>query len=189
MNTTAETQPQTADEVIRAELQEDETLLWSGKPNRNAYARSNPIRAIFGRVLLIIGIVMLYFAHEAVAANPRSPGMFVMMFGTIFAIFGLGLAVKPFWHWYTAPATYYGVTDRRAMIIRTRPLIKREFFSPLHMIEIATENYGTKLGNIIFATEPFGRIRGLRAAVGFWGVENMDVAAAELRKMWTASRA
>lgn len=176
--------PETPETIIGAELTDGETLVWAGRPDRGAYAGSNPFRSIFGRVVLIIGAVMIYLAQDAMAINPRSPGVFVLMFGIIFAIFGGGLAVKTFWHWWTAPATYYAVTDRRAIILLVRPWRAIRNFNNRQIEFVAAEPFGTRgLGNVLFATEPFGRLRALRAAVGFWGVASPDGAETALRAL------
>ncbi len=174
----------TPEQVISRELTDGETLLWSGRPNRAAYSGSNPFRAIFGRIVLVIGAVMIYLALDAMSVNPRSPGVFALMFGIIFSIFGGGLAGKTFWHWWSAPTTYYGVTDRRALIVRTRTWLNVRYF-PNNKIEfVAAEPFGSAgLGNVLFATEPFGRLRALRAAVGFWGIENPGDAESALQTL------
>jgi len=177
-------EPETPEQIVGREITDGETLVWCGQPNRRAYAGSNPFRAIFGRVVLIIGGIMIYMALDAMSVNPRSPGVFALMFGIIFAIFGGGLAGKTFWHWWSTPVTYYGVTDKRAMIICTRPWLKVRNFGN-HQIEfVASEPFGKAgLGNVLFATEPFGRLRALRAAVGFWGVEHPADAEAALQRL------
>ena len=166
-----------AEDHMCAELVDGETLIWVGQPNRSALASSNPFRSVFGRVVLIIGAVMAYMALDAMAANPKSPGAFGLLFGIVFMIFGGGLALKTFENWWYAPATYYGVTDKRAIILRTKPWFKIQNFGKHQIAFVASEPYGNEgLGNVLFANEPFGRMRALRAAVGFWGVANPDAA-------------
>ena len=127
---------------------------------------------------------MIYMALEAIALNPRSPGVFALLFGIVFVIFGGGLAGKTFWHWWTANQTFYGVTDRRALIVCTRPWHNLKEFKPIQIAFVAAEPFGNQgLGNVLFATEPFGRLRALRAVVGFWGVENPDRAEAALTRL------
>jgi len=178
------TPPETAEQIIGRELVDGETLLWSGQPDRGAYGGSNPFRSVFGRVVLIIGLIMLYMGYDAVSANPKSPGVFGIMFGLILAIFGGGLAARTFWNWWSAPTTYYGVTNKRAIIARTKPWFNIKNFNNLQIEMVASEPFGSRgLGNVIFATEPFGRLRALRAAVGFWGVENPDGAEEALKRL------
>ncbi|MDD9876173.1 MAG: hypothetical protein OXR84_01890 [Magnetovibrio sp.] len=175
--------PETPEQVVGAELVDGETLAWTGRAGRDAYTGSNPFRTLFGRIVLIGGLVALYYGYDAVSVNPRSPGLFGIMFGLIFTIFGAGLAIKPYWHWYTALHTFYGVTNRRAMIIRTKPWFAIRNFANLQIEGVAQEYNGDGTGNVIFATEPFGRVRALRAAVGFWGAEDPDGAAAALTRL------
>jgi len=170
-------------QVIGTELDEDENLLWSGIPDRKTYASSNPFRAIFGRVIFIAGAIALYMAHELMLANPRSPAIFVVMFGIIFTIFGAGLAIKPFWHWWTSPATFYGVTNYRAIIAHTRPWKALRNFNSQQIEMVVSETHADGTGNIIFATEPFGRLRALRAAVGFWGTADPEGAVGALNRL------
>ena len=173
-----------AEDYMRAELAEGETLIWVGQPNRSAFASSNPFRSVFGRVVLIIGAVLAYMALDAMSVNPKSPGAFGLLFGIVFMIFGGGLALKTFENWWCAPATYYGVTDKRAIILRTRPWFKIQNFGKHQIAFVASEPYGNEgLGNVLFANEPFGRMRALRAAVGFWGVANPDVAKHSLQAL------
>ena len=165
------------EDYIRVQLVDDETLIWAGQPDRSAFASSTPFRSVFGRVVLIIGAVMVYMALDAMAVNPRSPGAFGLLFGIVFIIFGGGLALKNFENWWSAPSTYYGVTDKRAIILRVKPWFKIQNFGNHQIAFVASEPYGNEgLGNVLFANEPFGRMRALRAAVGFWGVANPDVA-------------
>ena len=170
-------QRQNLEEVVGKVLLDGEQLLWTGLPDRTAFASSNPFRSIFGRVILIIGVLMVYMAISAMEENPRSPGVFALMLGTIFSIFGGGLAVKTFVNWWCAPNTFYAITNKRAVIICTKPWFRFEDFTPHQIPFVMSEPYGKDgLGNIIFANEPFGRLRALRAAVGFWGVEKPDEA-------------
>ena len=164
-------------QVVEEILLDEEQLQWTGRPDRTAFASSNPFRSIFGRVIFIIGALMIYMALSAMEQNPRSPGIFALMLGIIFSIFGGGLAVKTFVNWWCAPYTFYAITNKRAVIIVTRPWFRFEDFTSHQIPFVMSEPYGKDgLGNIIFANEPFGRLRALRAAVGFWGVEKPDEA-------------
>ena len=170
-------QMQNPEQVAGKILLDEEQLQWTGRPDRTAFASSNPFRSIFGRVIFIIGALMIYMALSAMEQNPRSPGIFALMLGIIFSIFGGGLAVKTFVNWWCAPYTFYAITNKRAVIIFTRPWFRFEDFTSHQIPFVMSEPYGKDgLGNIIFANEPFGRLRALRAAVGFWGVEKPDKA-------------
>ena len=173
-----------AEQTLNSQLIGDERLIWSGKPDRIAFAGANSFRSIFGRVVFIIGASMIYIALEAMAENPRSPGGILLIFGVIFIIFGGDLAAKTLINWWCAPDTYYGVTDKRAIILRIRPWFKIINFEGHEILFVLSEAHGDNgLGNIIFANEPFGRLRGLRAAVGFWGVEHPAKAVAALERL------
>ena len=170
-------QKQNPEHVVKKVLLDEEHLLWTGRPDRTALASSNPFRSIFGRVIFIIGAVMIYMALSALEENPRSPGVFGLLLGTIFSIFGGSLAFKTFTNWWYAPNTFYAITNKRALIICTRPWFRFEDFTSHQIPFVMSEPYGEDgLGNIIFANEPFGRLRALRAAVGFWGIEKPDEA-------------
>ena len=170
-------QMQNPEQMAGKILLDEEQLQWTGRPDRTAFASSNPFRSIFGRVIFIIGALMIYMALSAMEQNPRSPGIFALMLGIIFSIFGGGLAVKTFVNWWCAPYTFYAITNKRAVIIFTRPWFRFEDFTSHQIPFVMSEPYGKDgLGNIIFANEPFGRLRALRAAVGFWGVEKPDKA-------------
>ena len=170
-------QKQNLEQVVGNVLRDEEQLLWTGLPDRSAFTSSNPFRSIFGRVIFIIGALMIYMALSAMDENPRSPGVFALMLGTIFSIFGGGLAAKTFVNWWCAPYTFYAITNKRAVIICTRPWFRFEDFNSHQIPFVMSEPYGKDgLGNIIFANEPFGRLRALRAAVGFWGVEKPEEA-------------
>lgn len=172
------------EEIISRQLVDGETLIWSGRPDRAAFAGSNPFRSVFGRVVMIIGGVMVYMALDAMAVNPRSPGVFALLFGVVFVVFGGGLALKTFENWWCAPAAYYGVTDKRAIILRTRPWFKVQNFGNHQIAFVVSEPFGDDgLGNVLFANEPFGRLRALRAVVGFWGVARPDEAVAALQEL------
>ena len=170
-------QMQNPEQVAGKILLDEEQLQWTGRPDRTAFASSNPFRSIFGRVIFIIGALMIYMALSAMEQNPRSPGIFALMLGIIFSIYEGGLAVKTFVNWWCAPYTFYAITNKRAVIIFTRPWFRFEDFTSHQIPFVMSEPYGKDgLGNIIFANEPFGRLRALRAAVGFWGVEKPDKA-------------
>ena len=171
-------------QFLEPHLEHGETLVWSGKPNRAALASSNPFRSIFGRVIFIIGALMIYTALEALEANPRSPGGFLLMFGIILLIFGGDLASKTLINWWTAPDIYYGITDKRAIILRTHPWCRIDSFWARQIAFVLSESHEHNgLGNVIFANEPFGRLRGLRAAVGFWGIKYPATAEAALKHL------
>ena len=127
---------------------------------------------------------MIYMSLESMAVNRRSRGGFLLMFGIIFIIYGGDLASKTFINWWCAPYTYYGVTNKRAIILRIRPWLTIDSFEVQQIMFVLSETYGNDgQGSIIFANEPFGRLRGLRAAVGFWGVECPMAAEAALNRL------
>lgn len=100
-----------------------ERLLWAGRPEPVAYARSRGgSLAWVGVSLLVAGIVIEGFGLEvaltrAVALDP----ILVALTGLPFLAIGLLLAAEPWRAYRRAKVTVYGLTSERAIILQLKP--------------------------------------------------------------------
>jgi hypothetical protein len=101
--------------IIQEQLSGGERLLWSGKPSSGVRLRAADILFIPFSVLW----AGFAFFWEFTAVTQGAP-LFMRLWGVPFVVLGLYILVgRFFYEAYRRGNTYYGVTSRRVLIVRT----------------------------------------------------------------------
>lgn len=115
-----------ADERLRRELHPGETLRWSGRPGALALAGSRIFVSLFGLVFLTFALgwtsMAAVIGGVISGLGEGGPGFLrgfaaFPLFGVPFILVGLALALQAPLALFAAPRTFYGVTDRRVLIV------------------------------------------------------------------------
>ena len=103
-----------AEAVIRAKLDDGEQLVWSGQPRQGVFLQ--PTDAVFIPVSLLWGGFAFYWEYMVVSTHQF---WVLQLWGIPFVLIGLYLVVGRFFaDAYMRSRTYYGLTDKRVIIMR-----------------------------------------------------------------------
>ncbi|MBL4720988.1 MAG: hypothetical protein JKY20_07650, partial [Alphaproteobacteria bacterium] len=85
--------------------------------------------------------------------------------------------------------TFYGMTDKRLMIVRIWPFTSVKYFAPNDIGDISTTENPDGSGDILFRKEYFGAVRNantLPERVGFWGVPDAHAVSLQIHELKTS---
>jgi len=101
--------------VVRAHLDSDETLLWSGRPAGGV--RLQPSDAVTIPFSLMWGGFAVFWEYSVIHSGGAP--LFFVLWGVPFVLVGIYLIVgRFFWDAYQRDKTHYAVTNRRVIFIR-----------------------------------------------------------------------
>ncbi|WP_435009430.1 hypothetical protein P12x_000682 [Tundrisphaera lichenicola] len=161
--------PPSLDEMIRAELADDEKLLWVGRPRAS--------RIILPFVpISIFGIFFGGFALFWIAMASHAPWPFAL-FGIPFVLIGLTMITSPFWGAFAASKICYALTNRRAITWEPSPWAGTQIrsYGRAELTSIARNQRGDGSGDLIFQEfVTYGR-RGRTNVTrrGFFGIDRV----------------
>ncbi len=127
--------------VIKAELEPDEKLLWSGQPG--ALNAALPTIPVFIFALIWTAFSALFVWVSFGTTKSGQPLWFMSIIGVPFLLIGLLLLTSPFYAFYLAKKTFYAVTDRNLYVIKEGKDKTVEKYSRADLINpIRTESGG-----------------------------------------------
>lgn len=137
---------------LRAELDQDEQLLWVGQPLPGRFKRQAlPI------VLLGIPVSAFIFCWliAVLEGPPGMGGLMKLLFllcGVPFALMALGMLFSPYWFSWQATHTCYAVTDRRAITWQAGLFGKTTIrsYAPAALAKICRREYADGSGDLVF---------------------------------------
>ncbi len=95
---------------IKKIINQNETIIWEGKPQVGPFTFSSILLIPFGIVFTIFALVFL----EA-PSNLPTP-LFIKIFPMIFVVIGLLITLNPIYNYILSKKTFYAVTDKRVII-------------------------------------------------------------------------
>jgi hypothetical protein len=184
--------PQSIAEAVARELR-GERILWSGSPERWAYARKYWKQALFGIPFTAFAIFWTYQVGHIPEKAGHSPGGF-MEFGTLwglmFVAVGLSILLSPFYAAWSARNVFYVVTERRAIIFEKTFQLKIRSFNATLLTGYERVSTGGRSGSIIFQRTIERSGRGTKTVeVGFIGLPDYAPAEQALDKLASRSAA
>jgi len=128
-------------------LLREEKVIWRGRPKQGFMLTSRDA------VLIPVSLVwcgFIIFWESSVLRNPNAP-IFMVLFGGLFLLIGLFLTVGRFFvdAWIRA-RVFYALTDRRILILRSRPSIKFQSVSLDRLPEATLDETSQGRGSIRF---------------------------------------
>jgi len=97
---------------VLEELDRDETVVWSGRPQPSLFAGRNPVTFLFP--IFWVGFIFLFIFASHSGRNAGSPWPFMLPFFVI----GFVFLSQPFFLYLDIFKTYYLITNRRALIVK-----------------------------------------------------------------------
>lgn len=133
--------------ILTRELGSDEELVWSGRPKRGVY--------LVGRDAIVIPFSILWCAFaifwETIVLVENAPLLF-KLWGIPFVCVGLYMVVgRLFYRRWLRGRTFYGVTNRRALIVTLGRIRKTEAFD-LPTTPVSLEERADGSGSIVFGS-------------------------------------
>ena len=148
-------------------LDESEEILWQGAPAPGLQLDyQSPLEFLSSAVFAGLAFYWIILAYQGT-------GHFGFV-GVIFLAIGLyGLVFKHFWHAFVRQNTYYTLTDRRAFIATSVPMLEKKLNSYDITPETNLEITEGKYSKIIFAESVRrGRKQDYTIKIGFERLEN-----------------
>jgi len=128
-------------------LLREEKVIWRGRPKQGFMLTSRDA------VLIPVSLVwcgFIIFWESSVLRNPNAP-IFMVLFGGLFLLIGLFLTVGRFFvdAWIRA-RVFYALTDRRILILRSRPSVNFKSVSLDRLPEATLDETSQGRGSIRF---------------------------------------
>jgi len=145
-----------AKETIEYELDAGETISWIGKPSIKRMMVPSLFTFGFGVVWMSFNINFVYMWYHG-QNNVQGPGGFFGMQGVLSSIFfipfmtiGVGALLSPVWFYLRAKKTFYGVTDRRTLIVNKGRSRTVQSWVPKNISEIQRTERSDGSGDLTF---------------------------------------
>lgn len=162
-------------ELVSAELDEDEHIVWQAQPKPGLYSRRAWPIVLFGIPWTGFAVFWIFGAAGFKWPTFQSGADLFPLFGVPFVLIGLGLLSTPLWMRRAARRTIYVITDRRAIVIGGAWALNVESFQPSRLHEIRRKQRRDGSGDLIFRTEVSqnrdGRTR--ESPVGFMAIADV----------------
>ena len=147
-----------ATEIVNAQLAPGEQLLWVGRPKQGFAIRASDLLFIPFTTLWLIGAIWISIALL------RQDGVASLRFTFPFILFGAAFIISRFW--FDAKLrgrTFYGVSDRRLIIITYWLGQESDFVNLKELLELRYTHRSDRTGTLEFFTHfgGFNRLRGL----------------------------
>lgn len=184
-----------AAEILRAELQPDEKLLWCAQPIKGRYLKKGILYFVFGIPFSGFSIFWTVTAFVATNDMTKEGGVFEKFFSLIFPLFGvpfvlvgLGLLTAPLWmEYFIAPRTVYAITTKRAILIERGMTSAEVYYYPPEKLkqDMYIKRAANNTGDIILEKRVSSTSKGgTRVSEhGFLGVENLTEVSQLLQKI------
>jgi len=134
-------------ELVRAEMQPGEQLLWAGRPGAAALVRSRQSFLWGGLLVLAFSVFWEMGAWFEQVASPRP---LFLLWGVPFILCGAGLALYAPASFWLARRMVYAVTDQRLIILHGFPHLRTESFWPADINILTVTERTDGRGGIIF---------------------------------------
>lgn len=143
-------------DTIEYELDSGEKILWVGKPSIKRMMLPSLFTFGFGVVWMSSNINFIYMWYVG-QNNVQGPGGLFGMQGILSSIFfipfiliGLGSLLSPVWFYFRAKKTFYGVTDRRTLIVSRGRSRTVQSWVPKNISEIQRTERSDGSGDLTF---------------------------------------
>jgi hypothetical protein len=171
--------PARLEAALQAELQSDEQLLWTARPNLIAFAlRALPV-FVFG--ILVIAFGLAWRAGTRDVAGLEFPGfrgavVFFQVMGVAIPMVGGVLLLAPVAFALRAARTCYAVTHRRAIILMRFALggTSVASYGPAQLSGMTRRQFSDRRGDLVFEEESvrFRRYAGRPRRRGFLAIDH-----------------
>ena len=181
---------------IGAEIEPNERLLWTGRPDPSKRAATGIPAMIFGIPFTLFALFWTTMASGAIFATRNSghgtpaPLYLFPLFGLPFILVGFGLLLSPLWAYLKAQRTMYAVTDRRAITWEENTFGGKRTvrsFGPNEIALMERRENANGVGDLVFSRErnysyQNGRNRNTVRENGFFAIPDVRTVERILRE-------
>ena len=151
-------------------LLRDEKMIWRGRPRQGLMVR--PSDALLIPFSLVWGGFAIFW-ESSVLRMPNAPG-FMVLFGGVFVLIGLFMIVGRFFvDAWIRTGLFYALTDRRILILRSRPTVSFQSVNLDRMPEATLSETSQGRGSIRFGPAASTWNSRSSGGLGFW-IASMD---------------
>jgi len=177
--------------IAQQELLPGERLVWAGRPDPAALARTRWPTAAVGVILTLCALVWLRVVFQlpfSVAGGALlASALIVPAIGVVMLGIGLAMLASPVWYARKAKSMTYGVTDARIMIIGPRGV---QSFEPGDIQQLDRTDWYDGRGDLIFRDEHVNSVLPMNTfdvivnrKIGFFGVSDVRAAEDAVRRL------
>lgn len=113
--------PMEAEQMLQAELNRDERLLWAGQPIAGRAGKGSLGIVLFGvpwtAFAIFWTVTAFWMTNKGSSSTPLPFRLFFPLFGVPFVLVGVWMLTTPFRMRNAAQKTVYALTDKRALIL------------------------------------------------------------------------
>jgi len=174
--------------MVQAELNDKETLLWTGQPKPGRMAvKALPI-TLFAIPFTAFAVFWMFGASGFKFPPDFSKGgfSFFPLFGLPVLFIGLSMLCSPLWKMRAAKRTIYALTDRRAIIFSRGWKTNIRSFSANRLQDLTRRQRSDGSGDIVFKKEISYNNQGNNMPVqeiGFFGIDNVKEVEDKIREV------
>lgn len=134
--------------LLQKQMAQSESLLWSGRPRQGIMLKGSDVFMIpFS--LMWGGFAMFWEYSVFVQGAPP----FFLLFGGVFVVIGLYMILGRFvYDSWVRSGTYYGLSNQRVLILKTRPTTSTRSLNLRGMAEISLKEKSGGSGTITFGS-------------------------------------
>jgi len=177
--------------IAQNELIHGERLIWAGRPDPAALARTRWPIAAPGLFFTLFSLFWLGITLSIPFSRDDGPPVaFALLFplvGLAMLAIGLAMLLSPLWYWRRAKRTAYGVTDGRVLIVEPGRVLSFEPGDIQHLVRRDTGGgrgdlmFREEQGNLMLAMYTFGATANRK--IGFYGVSDVRAAEDAIRRL------
>lgn len=160
------------------ELDSDEKLVWSGKPDPKFFLISNIAPFLFGIPFFSFAMfwtIMAFSLTSKAEGTPQAVKILFPLFGIPFILVGGAFLLSPLWGYKRGKNTWYGITDKRLIILTGNRKIKVKSYYKNDISGYSKSVNQRGKGSIYFTRESYPAKGGRTSfrKIGFLGIENV----------------
>lgn len=178
--------PAEAARVLEEEMEPGERLVWCGQPGGLSFLGASLPLFLFGLVFCGFSIFWVSMAWSATHSAPKNGGppggeLFFPLFGVPFVLVGLCMVLSPLGALIRARRTFYGLTDRAAIVMRGKLLGGRDVtrYDASRLRDMTRSDRWSGRGDLVFERVASGAYWGRRngypvmQSQGFIGIDDV----------------
>ena len=161
--------------VLQKQMGQSESLLWSGRPRQGLILKGSDVFLV--PFSLMWGAFAIFWEYSVIAQGAQ---LFFLLFGGVFVLIGLYMIIGRFvYDSWVRSGTYYGLSNQRVLILKTRPTTSTRSLNLRGLVEISLKEMANGRGTVTFGSpNPLQGLMGMQwpgmgdSTPAFEGIDN-----------------